>query len=343
MLWIWSNNHFLHNKFADALNVLIWALHILDVQMDPLLIQEAADRIFEDMKNQIFIIGYISWPPRTHHWSAVCHHYLEACMVHSRESHLGMSCHFMLFSLLNICFQNVLAGALFHPLWAILLLSVLTTIGSMFATLLCMSLAPSLSQLCLWALEMTCHAIEGGSDSSTSVKAKSLAWVCLSILCLVGIVPRSGINIACGVCGVVLSNCILSAFIGCLPWTVVMCQVGETLLPWHVADYCPRSVTFFRQWLLCHFHCKKPSHCCWCHLTTSSSCLFFLWPLFSVGNNCVPSKSRLWERFLVLPFLHNGDRPTPSWWLWGCLPVAWAMMMTMGCGLFCVEILYMKW
>lgn len=152
-------------------------------------------------------------------------------MVHSRECHLGMSCHSMLFSLLNVCFQNVLAGALFHPLWTILLLLVLTTIGSMFATLLCMSLAPSLSQLCLRALEMTRHAIEGGSDLSTSLKAKSSAWVCLSILRLVSIVPWSGINIACGVCGVALSNCILSAFIGCLPWTAVTCQVGETLLP----------------------------------------------------------------------------------------------------------------
>ena len=97
-----------------------------------------------------------------HHWSAICHHYLKARMVHSRECYLGMSCHSMSFSLLNVCFQNVLVGALFHPLWAILLLSVLTTIGSVLATLLCMPLALLLSQLCLWPLEMTRHAIEGG-------------------------------------------------------------------------------------------------------------------------------------------------------------------------------------
>ena len=132
-------------------------------------------------------------------------------MVHSREHYLGMSCHSMSFSLLNVCFQNVLVGALFHPLWAILLLSVLTTIGSVLATLLCMPLAPLLSRLCLRPLEMTHHAIEGG------------------LLYLVCIVSWSGINITCGVCGVALSNCILGAFIGCLPWTVVPCQVGETL------------------------------------------------------------------------------------------------------------------
>ncbi|KAL4076050.1 snare associated Golgi protein-domain-containing protein [Scleroderma yunnanense] len=124
---------------------------------------------------------------------------------------------------------NVLAGALFHPLWATLLLSALTTIGSVFATLLCVPLAPSLSRLCPRALEMTRNAIEGESDLSTGSKAKSPAWVRLSILRLVGIVPWSGINIACGVCGVALSDCILGAFIGCLPWTAVTCQIGDIL------------------------------------------------------------------------------------------------------------------
>lgn len=124
---------------------------------------------------------------------------------------------------------NVLAGALFHPLWATLLLSALTTIGSVFATLLCMPLAPSLSRLWPRALEMTRNAIEGEPDLSTSSKLKSPAWVRLSILRLVGVVPWSGINIACGVCGVALSDCTLGSFIGCLPWTAVTCQIGDIL------------------------------------------------------------------------------------------------------------------
>ncbi|KAI6035176.1 snare associated Golgi protein-domain-containing protein [Pisolithus orientalis] len=124
---------------------------------------------------------------------------------------------------------NVLAGALFHPLWATLLLSALTTMGSVFATLLCMPLAPSLSRLWPRALEMTRNAIEGEPDLSTSSKLKSPAWVRLSILRLVGIVPWSGINIACGVCGVALSDCTLGSFIGCLPWTAVTCQIGDIL------------------------------------------------------------------------------------------------------------------
>lgn len=126
-----------------------------------------------------------------------------------------------------ICAQNVLAGALFHPLWATLLLSALTTVGSVFATLLCMPLAPWLGRLCPRALEMTRNALEGESDLSTCPHPKSPAWVRLSILRLVGVVPWSGINIACGVCGVGLSDCILGAFIGCLPWTAVTCQVSR--------------------------------------------------------------------------------------------------------------------
>ncbi|KAI6105773.1 snare associated Golgi protein-domain-containing protein [Pisolithus sp. B1] len=124
---------------------------------------------------------------------------------------------------------NVLAGALFHPLWATLLLSALTTMGSVFSTLLCMPLAPSLSRLWPRALEVTRNAIEGEPELSTGSKLKSPAWVRLSILRLVGVVPWSGINIACGVCGVALSDCTLGSFIGCLPWTAVTCQIGDIL------------------------------------------------------------------------------------------------------------------
>ncbi|KIJ70029.1 hypothetical protein HYDPIDRAFT_78000 [Hydnomerulius pinastri MD-312] len=124
---------------------------------------------------------------------------------------------------------NVLAGALFHPILATLLLSTLTTLGSIAATLLCMPLAPVLSRLFPRALEMTRNALEGESDLSTGPKPKSPAWVRLSILRLIGVVPWSGINIACGVCGVPLSDCLMGAFIGCLPWTAVTCQIGDIL------------------------------------------------------------------------------------------------------------------
>ncbi|KAH7887682.1 hypothetical protein F5I97DRAFT_1966205 [Phlebopus sp. FC_14] len=124
---------------------------------------------------------------------------------------------------------NVLAGALFHPLLATLLLSTLTTIGSVFATLLCMPLAPFLSRIFPRALEITRSGLEGESDLTAGPAPKSPAWVRLSILRLIGVVPWSGINIACGVCGVALSDCLLGAFIGCLPWTAVTCQIGDIL------------------------------------------------------------------------------------------------------------------
>ncbi|KAF9009006.1 hypothetical protein BDQ17DRAFT_1275343 [Cyathus striatus] len=132
---------------------------------------------------------------------------------------------------------NVLAGALFSPAFATLLLTALTTIGSASATLLSTPLAPFLSYMFPRALDMTRGAL-GGVDSeddlqdlssSPNPKSRSSAWVRLSVLRLVGVVPWSGINIACGVCGVPIVDCMLGSFIGCLPWTAVTCQIGDIL------------------------------------------------------------------------------------------------------------------
>ncbi|KAI0081725.1 hypothetical protein K474DRAFT_1134597 [Panus rudis PR-1116 ss-1] len=120
---------------------------------------------------------------------------------------------------------NVLAGALFSPAYATLLLTMLTTIGSVFASLLSAPMAPFLTKMFPKALNMTRSALEGQSDED----AKSSAWVRLSILRLIGIVPWSGINIACGVCGVPILDCVLGTFIGALPWTAVTCQIGDIL------------------------------------------------------------------------------------------------------------------
>ncbi|PSR90704.1 hypothetical protein PHLCEN_2v4853 [Hermanssonia centrifuga] len=125
---------------------------------------------------------------------------------------------------------NVLAGALFSPLYATILLTILTTVGSIFASLLCAPLAPFLVRVFPRALDMTRNVIEGGSGADSSMaKSKSSAWVRLSILRLIGIVPWSGINVACGVCGVAMKDCILGSFIGSLPWTAVTCQIGDIL------------------------------------------------------------------------------------------------------------------
>jgi len=92
-------------------------------------------------------------------------------------------------------------------------------------------LAPFLTQFFPRALAMTRSALEGDPNSNTDsvIKSTSSTWVRLSILRLIGVVPWSGINIACGVCGVSMTDCLLGAFIGSMPWTAVTCQV--CLLP----------------------------------------------------------------------------------------------------------------
>ncbi|KAF8165283.1 snare associated Golgi protein-domain-containing protein [Crassisporium funariophilum] len=129
---------------------------------------------------------------------------------------------------------NVLAGALFSPVYATILLTTLTTVGSACATLLSTPLGPFLAYLFPRALDMTRNALGADSDSdrddpSHQSKPKTAAWVRLSVLRLIGVVPWSGINIACGVCGVSLTDCMLGTFIGCLPWTAVTCQIGDIL------------------------------------------------------------------------------------------------------------------
>ena len=124
----------------------------------------------------------------------------------------------------EISFQNVLGGALFSPTYATILLTTLTTLGSLCATVLSAPLGPFLAILFPRALDMIRNTLGGDSDSD-HLKPKSSPWVRLSVMRLIGVVPWSGINVACGVCRVSLTDCLLGTFIGCLPWTAVTCQV----------------------------------------------------------------------------------------------------------------------
>lgn len=119
----------------------------------------------------------------------------------------------------------MLSGALFHPALAVVLLTLLTTLGSLSASILAAPLGPFLTHLMPRPLAMTRSVLEGDDSKADS----SAAWVRLSILRLIGIVPWSGINIACGVCGVAVWDCFLGALIGSLPWTAVTCQIGDIL------------------------------------------------------------------------------------------------------------------
>ena len=132
-------------------------------------------------------------------------------------------------------------------MFATILLTLLTTVGSIFASLLAAPLAPYVVKLFPKALDLTRNAIEGASKDTK--KPKSSPWIRLSILRLVGIVPWSGINIACGVCGVSLWDCMLGNLVGTLPWTAVTCQVriGWLLFPDSELITLPRSVISCRR------------------------------------------------------------------------------------------------
>ncbi|KAH9062854.1 snare associated Golgi protein-domain-containing protein [Lactarius vividus] len=124
---------------------------------------------------------------------------------------------------------NVLAGALFSPFLATPLLAVLTTIGSILATVLATPLSPFLTRYLSRPLALARSAFDADSGTSASTKASSPVWVRLTVLRLIGIVPWSGINVACGVLGVGLWDCFLGTFIGAIPWTAVTCQIGDIL------------------------------------------------------------------------------------------------------------------
>jgi uncharacterized membrane protein YdjX (TVP38/TMEM64 family) len=147
-------------------------------------------------------------------------------MVYPRERSLGKSYHFSFSNFRVHCYpqKNVLSGALFSPFLATLLLAVLTTIGSILATLLSAPLSPFLTRFFPRPLALARSVFE--ADSGASTKASSPTWVRLTVFRLVGIVPWSGINVACGVLGVALWDCFLGTFIGAIPWTAVTCQVG---------------------------------------------------------------------------------------------------------------------
>lgn len=128
-------------------------------------------------------------------------------------------------------------------------MTALTTLGSLFSTLLATPLAPILTRLFPRPIELTRAALEGSSLSSASAESQPFqppnpnltaspsppspgntpAWVRLTVLRLVGVVPWSALNVACGITGVSMRDCAAGAFIGTLPWTAVTCQIGNIL------------------------------------------------------------------------------------------------------------------
>jgi hypothetical protein len=144
---------------------------------------------------------------------------------------------------------------------------VLTTVGSILATVLATPLSPFLTRYLSRPLALARSAFDADSGVSASTKASSPVWVRLTVLRLIGIVPWSGINVACGVLGVGLWDCFLGTFIGAIPWTAVTCQVGVGRLPisldnlthegWPLAIYIDRGYSPNRR---IHAFTKSPNH-----------------------------------------------------------------------------------
>ncbi|EUC67498.1 SNARE associated protein, partial [Rhizoctonia solani AG-3 Rhs1AP] len=122
---------------------------------------------------------------------------------------------------------NVLTGALISPLWATFLMTALTSTGSLIATLLAAPLSPLVQRFVPKALDVVSVALQGSGNSKSAKRTPT--WVRLVVMRLIGVVPWSGINIACGVCRVPFVDCAIGAFIGTLPWTAVTCQIGDIL------------------------------------------------------------------------------------------------------------------
>ncbi|CAE6485305.1 unnamed protein product [Rhizoctonia solani] len=122
---------------------------------------------------------------------------------------------------------NVLTGALISPLWATLLMTALTSTGSLIATLLAAPLSPLVQRFVPKALNVVSIALQGSGNEKSAKRTPT--WVRLVVMRLIGVVPWSGINIACGVCRVSFVDCAIGAFIGTLPWTAVTCQIGDIL------------------------------------------------------------------------------------------------------------------
>lgn len=148
---------------------------------------------------------------------------------------------------------NVLAGALVSPLWATLLMTLLTSLGSLAASLLAAPLEPIVQRIAPKALDVVASALQGDPRAAK----RTPTWVRIVVMRLVGVVPWSAINIACGVCRVPFVDCAIGAFIGALPWTAVTCQVCR-VSSHRPADHA-RLETFCRPSLLARPRTPRPS------------------------------------------------------------------------------------
>ena len=126
--------------------------------------------------------------------------------------------------------QNILVGSILPPIPALTLLTFITATGSLFCYLLSQPLAPLLAVLFPRPLAIVNNALSSSSGGSV--------WRRLLIMRATGLVPWSGMNVACGVVGVDWRMFWLTTAAGTASWSYVTASVGDILskLPTDMAD-----------------------------------------------------------------------------------------------------------
>jgi hypothetical protein len=132
--------------------------------------------------------------------------------------------------------QNILVGSLMPPIPALILLTFITSFGSLGAYLLSRPLAPLIALAFPKPLALVRTAI-GAYDSDVDPrspvdseygleKGKTSVWRRLLIMRAMGIVPWSGMNVACGVVGVDYMTFLLTTAAGSASWSYVTASVS---------------------------------------------------------------------------------------------------------------------
>lgn len=145
--------------------------------------------------------------------------------------------------------QNILVGSILKPFPAVILLTLITSFGSLGAYLLSRPLAPLIALVFPKPLAIVRWALQGHSNTTTSTDGyqplstghhqrrgggggqqdESSVWRRLLVMRAMGLVPWSGMNVACGVVGVGWLTFLLSTAAGSASWSYATASVGDIL------------------------------------------------------------------------------------------------------------------
>ncbi|KAJ9120697.1 hypothetical protein QFC22_002628 [Naganishia vaughanmartiniae] len=138
---------------------------------------------------------------------------------------------------------NILVGSLLDPIPALLLLTFITSFGSLGAYSLSRPLAPLIALIFPKPLALVRSAINGSDQPTENIAMHDLTtrrpasdsavqptiWRRLLIMRAMGLVPWSGMNVACGVVGVNPVTFLLTTAAGTASWSYVTASVGDIL------------------------------------------------------------------------------------------------------------------